>query len=163
MPSIDTLPTVSEAKLVIDNQYQRFLDKKYIDPMSLDIIGYAVTNELQLRDYLVGYTEESKDFMTAFEYIAFLTENVTEQHRAPFHAVLAMYQYEVELKADAMLSLTQCLTLNPSYSLGLLVKRIIEAGWPTDSLSQMRSELHPKVLEAINDIADRKIIADTLA
>jgi hypothetical protein len=40
-----TKPTVKEAKQVIDNNYQRFMDGQYIDPLSLDIIGYAVANE----------------------------------------------------------------------------------------------------------------------
>lgn len=163
MPSIDTLPTVSEAKSVIDNNYQRFLDRKYIDPMSLDIIGYAVANEVQLRDYLLGYTVETGDFMTAFEYLAYLAENVAENHRTPFNAVLALYQYEVGLTADAMKSLEKCLVADPSYSLALLVVRVIRAGWSPESVSQMRDSLHPKIVEAINEIADRKIIADTLA
>jgi len=163
MPSIDLLPTVSEAKAVIDNNYQRFLDKKYIDPMSLDIIGYAVANEVQLRDYLIGFTVESNDFMTAFEYIAYLAENVAENHRTPFNAVLALYQYEVGLTADAMASLEKCLVADPSYSLALLVVRIIRAGWPTDSVQDMRNSLHPKIVEAINEIANKKITADTLA
>jgi hypothetical protein len=163
MPSIDTLPTVTEAKSVIDNNYQRFIDRKYIDPMSLDIMGYAVTNEIQLRDYLVGYTIESNDFMTAFEYLAYLAENVAENHRAPFHAVLSIYQYEVGLNADALASLEKCLALTPNYSLALLVKRIIEAGWATESVQQMRQSLHPKVVAELNEIANNKITADTLA
>ena len=163
MPSIDTLPTVSEAKSVIDNNYQRFLDRKYIDPMSLDIIGYAVANEVQLRDYLLGYTMESNDFMTAFEYLAYLAENVAENHRTPFNAVLALYQYEVGLTADAMASLEKCLVADPTYSLALLVVRIIRAGWPSESVATMRDTLHPKILDAIKEIANNKIIADTLA
>ena len=163
MPSIDTLPTVSEAKSVIDNNYQRFLDRKYIDPMSLDIIGYAVANEVQLRDYLLGYTIESNDFMTAFEYLAYLAENVAENHRTPFNAVLALYQYEVGLTADAMASLEKCLVADPTYSLALLVVRIIRAGWASESVATMRDTLHPKILDAIKEIANNKIIADTLA
>jgi hypothetical protein len=163
MPSIDTLPTVIEAKSVIDNNYQRFLDRKYIDPMSLDIIGYAVANEVQLRDYLIGYTIESNDFMTAFEYIAYLAENVAEAHRTPFQVVLAIYQYEVGLTAEAMKSLENCLVADPSYSLALLVKRIIEAGWATESVQQMRQNLHPQVITNLNEIANNKITADTLA
>ena len=163
MPSIDTLPTVSEAKSVIDNNYQRFLDRKYIDPMSLDIIGYAVANEVQLRDYLLGYTIESNDFMTAFEYLAYLAENVAENHRTPFNAVLALYQYEVGLTADAMASLEKCLVADPTYSLALLVVRIIRAGWASESVATMRDTLHPKILDAIKEIANNKIIANTLA
>jgi hypothetical protein len=163
MPSIDTLPTVSEAKSVIDNNYQRFLDRKYIDPMSLDIIGYAVANEVQLRDYLIGYTIESNDFMTAFEYLSYLAENVAENHRTPFQAVLAIYQYEVGLTAEAMKSLENCLVADPSYSLALLVVRIIRAGWSPDQVQNMRDGLHSKIVKAINEIADLKITADTLA
>lgn len=163
MPSIDTLPTVSEAKLIIDNNYQRFLDKKFISPLSLDIIGYAVANEVQLRDYLIGFTVESNDFMTAFEYLAYLAENVAENHRTPFNAVLALYQYEVGLTADAMASLEKCLVADPSYSLALLVVRVIRAGWSPESVQKMRDGLHQQIVENINEIANQKITADTLA
>jgi hypothetical protein len=163
MLSIEALPTVSEAKLIIDNNYQRFLDKKFISPLSLDIIGYAVANEVQLRDYLIGFTVESNDFMTAFEYLAYLAENVAENHRTPFNAVLALYQYEVGLTADAMASLEKCLVADPSYSLALLVVRVIRAGWSPESVQQMRDGLHSKIVEAINEIANQKITAETLA
>ena len=163
MPSIDTLPTVSEAKSVIDNNYQRFLDKKYINPMSLDIIGYAVANEVQLRDYLIGFTIESNDFMTAFAYLSYLAENVAESHRTPFNAVLALYQYEVGLTAEAMMSLEKCLVADPSYSLALLIVRIIRAGWDPDQVQRMRDGLHSQVVDNINEIANQKITADTLA
>jgi hypothetical protein len=163
MPSIDTLPTVSEAKSVIDNNYQRFIDRKYIDPMSLDIIGYGVANEIQLRDYLMGYTIESNDFMTAFEYLAYLSENVAENYRTPFLSVLSLYQYEVGLTADAMVSLEKCLTADPTHSLSLLIVRIIRAGWPIEAVQEMRNRLHPEILENLSNIADRKITADTLA
>jgi len=163
MPSIDTLPTVTEAKSVIDNNYQRFIDRKYIDPMSLDIIGYGVANEIQLRDYLMGYTIESNDFMTAFEYLAYLSENVAENYRTPFLSVLSLYQYEVGLTADAMVSLEKCLTADPNHSLSLLIVRIIRAGWPTEAVQEMRNRLHPEIVENLINIADRKITADTLA
>jgi hypothetical protein len=163
MFTIDTLPTVSEAKLVIDNNYQRFLDKKFINELSLDIIGYSVAHEVQLRDYLMGFTVESNDFMTAFEYIAYLAENVAEAHRTPFLSVLSLYQYEVGLTAEAMNSLEKCLVANPSHSLSLLIVRIIRAGWATEEVNKMRNTLHPQVVDNLNEIANQKITADTLA
>lgn len=159
MPSIDTLPTVSEAKSVIDNNYQRFLDKKVIDPLSLDIIGYAVANEVQLRDYLMGFSAESKDFMTAFEYLAYLTENVSENNRAPFHAVLSIYLYEAGLVPEAHTELDKCLALKANDSLALLLRRTFTANW--SSFDHMREELHPKVVEMLTKMADQKITSDT--
>lgn len=163
MPSIDTLPTVSEAKLVIDNNYQRFLDKKFINELSLDIIGYSVANEVQLRDYLLGYPMESNDFMTAFEYIAYLTENVAEYHRAPFHAVLASFLFESGLKDEANASLDKCEALSPNYSLAGLLRRVIEANWSPNNFMLMRESTHGKVVKQLTEMASLKITADTLA
>lgn len=153
-----TKPTVKEAKLVIDNNYQRFMDGQFISPVSLDIIGYAVANELQLRDYLLGYALESGDIKTAIGYVNCLIEQgIHEHHRHAFYTILSALHLQNDDRALAQLALDEAKALEPSYALANLLARVIGAGWPTPAFRAMTQELHPKVLAEIETIADRVI------
>ena len=64
-----TKPTVRQGKLAIDEAFSRYMDGQHIDPLALDVIGYSVANELQLRDYLLGYALESGDIKNAIGFV----------------------------------------------------------------------------------------------
>ena len=153
-----TKPTVKEAKQVIDNNYQRFMDGQFIDPLSLDIIGYAVANELQLRDYLLGYRMETGDKHTALAYVNHLIEQgISEQYRHAFYTIIASMHYTLGDKDLANLALRESIALNPNYSLNMLLTRVFGSGWPSEAFDSMAVELHPKVLQAIVDIENDTI------
>ena len=153
-----TKPTVKEAKQVIDYNYQRFMDGQYIDPLALDIIGYSVANELQLRDYLLGYSIENGDNTLATKYVSHLIEQgVSEQYRHAFYSVLSALHYMNDDRDLAHLALSESLALKPNYSLSNLLTRVYGAGWPTPAFLAMTHELHPKVLAEIEKIADNTI------
>jgi hypothetical protein len=42
---------------------------------------------------------------------------------------------------------------NPNYELLLLIKRVLGAGWPSNSFTEMRNELAPKVKVEISNHA----------
>lgn len=153
-----TKPTVKEAKQVIDNNYQRFMDGQYIDPLSLDIIGYAVANELQLRDYLLGYSIENGDNTLVIKYVSHLIEQgIAEQYRHAFYTVLSALHYMNNDRDLAYLALSEARTLNPTYSLFLLLSRVYMADMPPQMFVAMTHELHPKVLLEIEKISDNTI------
>jgi hypothetical protein len=153
-----TKPTVKEAKQVIDNNYQRFMDGQYIDPLALDIIGYSVANELQLRDYLLGYAIETGSNDLAIKYVAHLIEQgIAEQYRHAFYTVLSALYYMEDDRDLAHLALSEARMLNPTYPLFLLLVRVYGSGWPTQAFKAMTYELHPKVLLEIEKIADNTI------
>lgn len=151
-------PTVREAKLVIDHQFTRFMDGQYIDPLALDIIGYSVANEMQLRDYLLGYSMETGDNSLAVKYVAHLIEQgISEQYRHAFYTVLSAL-YFMDGDSDlAFLALDEAKALNSDYALAGLLTRVYGAGWNSQAFRSMTVELHPKVLSMIEDIADNTI------
>jgi hypothetical protein len=153
-----TKPTVKEAKLVIDNNYQRFMDGQYIDPLALDIIGYSVANELQLRDYLLGYAIETGSADLATKYVNHLIEQgIAEQYRHAFYCVLSALHYMGDDRDLAHLALSESVALKPNYALSNLLTRVYGSNWPTQAFEAMTHELHPKVLLEIEQIADNTI------
>lgn len=153
-----TKPTVREAKLVIDHQFTRYMDGQYIDPLALDIIGYSVANDLQIRDYLLGYALETGDLKTAIGYINHLIEQgISKNNRHAIYTVLATLHLQNDDRELATLALDEARALKPNYSLLGLLTRVIGSGWPTPAFRSMTYELHPKVLENLENDADKVI------
>ena len=153
-----TKPTVKEAKAVIDNNFTRYMDGQYIDPLSLDIIGYAVANGIQLRDYLLGYSLECGDIKNAIGYINHLMEQgIQEDNRHAFYTVLATLHLQNDDRDMAQLALDEAKALKPNYSLATLLTRVIGSGWPTPAFRAMTHELHPLVLQNLENDADKVI------
>lgn len=153
-----TKPTVRQGKLAIDEGFSRYMDSKVIDPLALDVIGYAVANDVQLRDYLLGYALECGDLQNAIGYINHLIEQgIAEHNRHAFYTVLATLHLQNDDRELASLALDEAMALAPNYSLTLLLKRVIGSGWPTPAFRAMTYELHPKVLENLVDDAEKII------
>ncbi len=153
-----TKPTVREAKLVIDHQFTRYMDGQYIDPLALDIIGYSVANELQLRDYLLAYYLETGDMKTAIGYVNCLIEQgINENYRHAFYTVLSSLHFTNGDRDLAQLALDEARALVPNYALANLLARVYGSGWASVAFKSMAMELHPKVLAEIETIADRVI------
>jgi len=153
-----TKPTVREAKQVIDNNYQRFMDCQFIDPLALDIIGYSVANEVQLRDYLLGYSKETGDNALAVKYVEHLIEQgIAEQHRYAFHNVLSALYYMEGEQALAQAELDKARALKYNDSLLNLLTRVYGSGFPPAGFIAMTHEVHPKVLAEIDEIAEQVI------
>jgi len=134
------------------------MDGKVIDPIDLDVIGYAVANEVQLRDYLLGYSLEAGDLRNALGYVNHLIEQgISENNRHAFYTVLCALHLQNDDRELATLALDEAKALKPSYALTLLLNRVIGAGWPTPAFRAMTYELHPKVLVQIEEIAEQVI------
>lgn len=153
-----TKPTVQEAKTVIDNNFTRYMDGQYIDPLALDIIGYSVANDVQLRDYLLGYSMETGDIKTAIGYINHLMElGIAEHNRHAFYTVLCALHLQNDDRDLAQLAIDEARALKPNYSLTNLLVRVMGSGWPTPAFTAMTHELHPKVLAQLANDADKVI------
>lgn len=153
-----TKPTVREAKTVLDYNYTRFMDGKHIDPLALDIIGYSVANELQLRDYLLGYFMETGDVKTAVYYVNHLIEQgISEQYRHAFYTVLSALHFTNGDRDVATLALDEAIKLSPNYPLATLLTRVIGSGWAPEMFKKMADEIHPKVVAELNGMLDKVI------
>jgi hypothetical protein len=103
--------------------------------------------DLQVRDYILGHAPMSFGAQGAIEFVTAILPLVDEGARAPFYTVMSAFYYEAGDSELAFVALLQAQLLDPEYSLASLLSRVFKAGWPAESLAQLRVELHPKVVE----------------
>lgn len=123
------------------------------EPLSADnaeVVSFAVNNDLQVRDYLIGGLPETLTAEGAISFVTDLLPLVAETDRVPFYTLLSAYYHEAGDTDLAHASLFTAQSLNPDYSLASLLSRAFNAGFPLN-LVEMRSELHPKVVETISE------------
>jgi hypothetical protein len=105
-------------------------------------------SDIQVRDYALG----SHNDETADAYWQMWRELLLIAPRgfvAPIASIFAALAYERGEGALAHKALDRALADDERYSLALLLRRVFTAGWPPQSFSAMRAELHPKVVAAI--------------
>ena len=105
-------------------------------------------SDIQVRDYALGsHNEETED-----AYWQMWRELLLIAPRgfvAPIASIFAALAYERGEGALAHKALDRALADDERYSLALLLRRVFTAGWPPQSFSAMRAQLHPKVVAAI--------------
>ena len=105
-------------------------------------------SDIQVRDYALG----SHNDETADAYWQMWRELLLIAPRgfvAPIASIFAALAYERGEGALAHKALDRALADDERYSLALLLRRVFTAGWPPQSFTAMRAELHPKVVAAI--------------
>lgn len=121
---------------------------------AVEIATYAVSQDVQIRDYFLGLPLEHtlEALIPLCEKLLPLTD---QRHLHAIYTLYSAFLYESGDKDRAFLALTEAQQLSPDYSLATLLKRIYEAGWPGAGLATMRKELHPKVVESLNERLDK--------
>lgn len=105
-------------------------------------------SDIQVRDFALGsHTSESSD--SYWKMWRHLLHVAPRGFVAPIASVFAALAYERGEGALAHKALDRALVDDSSYSLALLLRRVFTAGWPAESFSKMRRELHPKVVAGI--------------
>ena len=105
-------------------------------------------SDIQVRDFALG----SHNDETADAYWQMWRDLLLIAPRgfvAPIAAIFAALAYERGEGALAHKALDRALADDERYSLALLLRRVFTAGWPPQSFSAMRAELHPKVVAGI--------------
>ena len=105
-------------------------------------------SDIQVRDFALG----SHNDETADAYWQMWRDLLLIAPRgfvAPIASIFAALAYERGEGALAHKALDRALADDERYSLALLLRRVFTAGWPPQSFSAMRAELHPKVVAAI--------------
>jgi hypothetical protein len=110
----------------------------------LAIIAYALENNIQLRDYLMGLTSDglSVESVTNILRVLVALFHIAQFPAYPIETVLASYMYRLG-DSDAQLMLNA--GLNKGYPLAQLLRRVINASWPAGAFATMSNELHNKV------------------
>jgi len=156
--------TTGEAKLTLDKVIKQIathntfiIDKPeynegdfdYSALISLDdlhIIAYALENNLQLRDYLMGLSSKGLSVESVANILRCLSALIisAELPAYPVETVLASYIYRLGDSAGALATLANGLARD--YSLAKLLLRIFDQGLAPNSFAIMAQELHSKVV-----------------
>jgi Domain of unknown function (DUF4192) len=104
------------------------------------------------RDYLLGAVQDydMNDYITA---ISKISSTLPADNSKSAKTILSALNYEAGNMELAGAYLSSALTEDKDYSLGKLLLRVFNAGWPTSIFTNMREELHQKVAEDMTDIA----------
>jgi hypothetical protein len=105
-------------------------------------------SDIQVRDFALGsHSDETSDFY--WKMWRDLLVIAPRGFVAPIASVFAAIAYERGEGALAQKALDRALDDDEKYSLAMLLRRVFTAGWPPESFTAMRTELHPKVVAGI--------------
>lgn len=140
--------TTGEAKLTLDKVIKQISEQTgeiNIASDDVQIIAYALENNLQLRDYLMGLTSDglSVESVTNILRVLAVLIKSAELPAYPVETVLASYMYRLG-DSDALMMLNA--GLNKNYSLAQLLQRVMNANWSPSMFAEMAEELHSKVV-----------------
>jgi hypothetical protein len=144
--------TTGEAKLTLDKVIKQIAEQTGEINIASDdvaIIAYALENNLQLRDYLMGLTSDglSVESVTNILRVLMVLIKGAELPAYPIETVLASYMYRLGDSAGALVMLAN--GISRDYSLAKLLLRVFNAGLAPNSFSIMAQELHGKVMEEL--------------
>jgi hypothetical protein len=104
--------------------------------------------DIQVRDFALG-SHDAATINTYWAMWLYLLRIAPTGFIPPVACLLGALSYERGEGALAHRCIDRALADDPTYSLATLLRRVFSAGWPPESFSQMRQDLHPKVCAAI--------------
>ena len=128
---------------LIDAYFMSFTESDVDDETTALVLHYLT--DIQVRDFGMGILDKYKNVLPALNYLLDQAPTDTEFINAPA-CLLATLLYERGDSASAAITLTNA---QQHYFLGMLLRRVMSAGWPSSSFSAMRKNLHPKVVAGI--------------
>lgn len=148
-----TTITYGEAIDTIDNAISDFANGLELGDSTVADITFAVNNDLQIRDYLIGLPIAHGLNISA-GFVNELSEKVAPAEKFAYDTVNAMYHYELKNIEACKTLLDSAELSNPDYNLPKLIKRVISAEWPASTFTSMRTELASTVVAIIADNYD---------
>ena len=145
--------TYANAVELIDQAIKDFSNGLGLGDSTIAEITFAVNNDLQMRDYIIGLPNTYGLNISA-GFINELSEKVTPSERFAYDTVNAMYHYELKNIEACKTLLDSAELSNPDYNLLNLIKRVVSAEWPASTFTSMRTELASTVAEIIADNSD---------
>ena len=150
---MNTTLTRGEALHTVDFAIEQFINEIEIEDNMLEVITYAVNNDLQIRDYFLGLPAQF-DMQVCVDFVNYLSRLTNAENCYAYDTISAMYHIEKGNNEFALTLLEGAEIANPNYNLIKLAKRVISAGWPGEALATMRGELHSKVVAIIEEDSD---------
>lgn len=128
---------------LVDGFFMSFTKSDVDDETTALVLHYLT--DIQVRDFALGIIDKYKNVLPALNYLLDKAPTDTAFIDAPA-CLLAVYLYEHGDSASAAVTLTNA---QQHYSLGMLLRRVMTAGWPPSSFATMRTDIHPKVVAGI--------------
>jgi hypothetical protein len=147
---INTTLTRGEALDTINFAIEQFINEIEIEDGMLEVITYAVNNDLQIRDYFLGLPAEF-DMQVCIDFVNYLSRLTDILDCYAYDTISAMYHIELGNTELAKKLLAVAEIANSDYNLTKLAKRVISAEWSGEMLTKMREELHDSVVAIISD------------
>jgi hypothetical protein len=142
-----------------DTILAEFIANAPLDTNLVEIVVKATNANGNFRDYVLGAPVLEHGHEKAIHFITALLPLMSEAERVPFYTILASFYYETGDNELAVASLVTAQALNPDYSLAKLLTRVINAGYPSQAMTAMRIELHPKVTETLVNESDFVLVS----
>ena len=136
--------TIGQAFDALNDALNEYMNKGVMSTESIEIFDYAIQNDVNFRDLLMGLPKHY-EITRCISFITYVLNFVDGKNKAPYLSIMGAYAYELGDAKQANLFLQGALTLWEDYSLAQLLKRMMLAGWPKESLASMRNELGDKV------------------
>lgn len=150
---MNTTLTRGEALHTVDFAIENFINDIEIEDNMLEVITYAVNNDLQIRDYFLGLPSQF-DMQVCVDFVNYLSRLTNAENCYAYDTISAMYHIEKGNNELASTLLDGAEIANPNYNLIKLAKRVISAGWPGEALATMRGKLHSEVVAIIEEEPD---------
>lgn len=111
-----------------------------------DKIVYAVNNDFQVRDFLMGLPQYY-DTQEVINFLGHMSTYSKVEEDIPFIVVTASLAYEVGAMEEFYKHVGYASVHRPDYSLNKVLMQAASLGYPGKMLTKMREELHAKVME----------------
>ncbi len=145
-------PTHSEAVKAFDSVLSSFMDKSPLNENEIHSAVAGFNAGIQIRDYVMGRTILDMTAEDSASFFRFLIATAGES--VGLYTLLALSEYRAGEKELTQKALNKAAELDSSYSLAMLLVRCFNAGYPVESFESMAKELHSKVVEGIESLAD---------
>lgn len=143
--------TYAGAITAIDELVTGFTKDKSLDSESLSTTTYIVENNIQFRDYFMGLPiQYGLSTMINLADAILLTLEKGSNFGVALNTILGAWVAESGDTEEALKYLGRALEINPQYSLAHLLTRVVKSG-NYKMLAVLRAELHPKVLEGLEE------------
>lgn len=150
--------TLGQAVDLIDSAFSNVVSDISLHDETIADITYSVNNALWIRDYLLGLPANN-GLTNSIKFVNYLSAQVPAQDRFAYDTVNAIFQYEAGNKELSEHLIALASEVNPDYTLANLIKRVIQANWPSSEFTTMRSAVSGSIVEDINAHSDQ-IIAE---
>lgn len=134
---------------MIEAFFDTYQEGDNVDDATVSQLLHYLT-DIQVRDYALGLLGNGKNILSALNYLLDKAPTDTTFINAPA-CLLAALLYERGDSASAVITLSNA---QHHYSLAILLKRVMQAGWPPTSFTSLRADLHPKVVAGIFGVED---------